>query len=112
MFKDDLQKEQAIDLLAKGDMNYESIATTVGVTAMTLRRWRRDPEFAAEVRKRALERLKEHLPAIYSVVAKKGLDGDLRAIEIMLGRVDRADQDLEEAKSRQSNISFTWKRGR
>jgi hypothetical protein len=44
----DAQKEQAIKLLAHG-MNAEAVAAKVGTTSRSLRRWKNDPEFAAEL---------------------------------------------------------------
>jgi hypothetical protein len=45
----DAQKLQTIELLARG-MKAEAVAAKVGSTSRTIRRWKRDPDFAAELR--------------------------------------------------------------
>lgn len=98
---------KAIELLALGSQDYKEIAATVGVQAQTLRNWRRDIDFAEAVRRRALEHLKDQVPAVFSVLSKKAVaEEDLNAIRLLLERIDRAEGDLSIAA--QGNVTFTW----
>lgn len=61
------QNEEAAVLLATTDRTDEGIATQVGVTRMTLYRWRQHPDFAAKVeavKSEALERVRNRGIAI------------------------------------------------
>lgn len=101
------RKTQAIELLASGNLDYEEIAAAVGVTSKTLRAWRADIDFAKEVQRRALELLKDKVPAIYSVLSNKGIkDGDISALKLMLEQVNRANEDVSHAT--EGTITFTW----
>ena len=102
----DVKKEQAIELLSLGQMEYQEIAEVVGVTSKTLREWRYNQDFAEEVQRRALELLKEAVPSIYGVLSRKGKSGDLAAIKILLDQVERATADV--VKSAEGSITFTW----
>lgn len=105
----DAKKEQAIELLSFGNMNYEALADQLDINVLTLRVWRRDPDFALEVRKRALDLLKETVPSVYNILTEKSVKkGDLAAIKMLLEQVDRAETDV--LKAAEGQISFTWGR--
>jgi len=100
---------KAIELLAKGGMQYIDIAKECDVTAETLRQWRRDENFQDEVRKRCRELLKDMEPMLYNLALKKAQeDGSWQHIKLLLGRIERL-EDIAEGRGQDYNIMFRWK---
>lgn len=77
----------AIELLANPDnkMSMRAIADEAGVTPRTLRKWRKDPEFQAELNEAADDRIDSTLYA-------RAADGDIRAIKEYNRRYNRVDE--------------------
>lgn len=100
------KKLHAMQLLAEG-MAYGKICEEVGITMPTLRRWRKDPDFATEVLNMSTALLKENLPEIYSVLFKEAKKGSVQALKLYIEHIER----LEEAKNNavHGSITFTWK---
>src|SRR5215218_1992033 len=61
----DWRKEHAAQLVADGMLTLIAIAADVGVSVVTLRAWRKHPEFAA--------RVEEHLEALRDEVRRQGI---------------------------------------
>lgn len=102
------RKAKAVELLAHGGQNYREVAQQVGVTEVTLRRWRKDPVFADAVLERSRDLLKENLPDIYSVLFEKAKEGQHQHIRLVLEHLEF----LEELRStvESAQISFVWRR--
>lgn len=99
----------AIELLAKGDKTYKEVAELSGVSAETLRQWRRDENFQDEIRKRCRELLKDMEPALYNLAFKKAIeDQSWQHIKLLLGRIERL-EDIAEGRGQDYNIMFRWK---
>lgn len=99
----------AIELLAKGDKTYKEVAELSGITAETLRQWRRDENFQEEVRKRCRELLKDMEPALYNLAFKKAIEEQSwQHIKLLLGRIERL-EDIAEGRGQEYNIMFKWK---
>lgn len=99
---------EAIEMLAQGRVDYQTIAATINVSPTTLFRWRRKVEFAEAVQKRALELLQEKLPAVYSALhIKAAEDKDVGAMRLFFERLDKIHGDVVEAYKGQ--VTFTWK---
>jgi len=99
----------AIELLAKGNMEYKEIAEHAHTTSETLRVWRKDSEFQELVRKRCRELLKDLEPSLYDIAFKKAKeDGSWQHIKLLLGRIERLD-DIAEGRGEDYAIMFKWK---
>lgn len=64
---------QAIALLSQpgmAGMTYEQIADEVGVTTMTLWRWRQQDRFNEEIKRQVLRNAVRHLPDMYEAVPR------------------------------------------
>lgn len=96
---------KTIELLATGSKTCKEIAELVGIHPNTITKWRRIPEFAEAVVCRSRELLKESLPEVYSALTNKSKKGNDRHIKIFLEHLEK----LEEARSTQASITFTWK---
>lgn len=98
----------AVELLASGGLTFAEVADQVGITEVTLRRWRKKPEFAENVLHRSRELLKENLPDIYAVLFEEAKTGSAAHIKLILEHIEF----LEELRStvESAQISFTWKR--
>lgn len=101
------KKLKAIEMLALGVYSYTEIAEECNITQVTLRRWRKDPEFSKAVLEESRRLLKDKLPGIYNVLTDNALSGSHQHIKLLLDHLDR----LEELKqvAEQGSISFTWK---
>lgn len=82
---------EAIELLAGGRIKYKDVAAQVGVDVRTVARWRKDPDFRAEVKQALYGRINDELPDVFNVLIKKCLEGDLRAIRLLLEHMSRVD---------------------
>lgn len=73
-------------LIAKrgSNMTYAEIAEVAGVSVKTLERWRKQPEFQDELRRRALEIMGEALPQVLDTLTKKAIEGNNKSIELFL----------------------------
>lgn len=102
------RKRKAIELLALGTHTYKEIAEECNITQVTLRRWRKDPEFAKAVLEQSRQLLKDKLPAIYNVLSDNALSGSHQHIKLIIDHIEK----LEELKqvADQGSISFTWKK--
>ena len=63
----------AIAILAtpgRGNMTYDEVAEKVGVSRMTIHRWRQDDKFNEEVKKQVLRNATEYLPDMYASIPK------------------------------------------
>lgn len=100
---------QAIELLARGGKTYKDIADLIGVSAETLRTWRKDSEFQDEVRKRCRELLKDMEPSLYNIAFQQVKEkGSWQHIKLLLERIERLD-DIAEGRGQDYNIMFKWK---
>lgn len=64
---------QAVALLSQpkmAGMTYEEIAEEVGVTTMTLWRWRQQDKFNEEIKRQVLRNAVRHLPDMYEAVPR------------------------------------------
>lgn len=101
------KKLEAIELLAAGGLTYVQVAEQVGVTQRTLRKWRKEPEFAAMVLEKSREIIKENLPDIYSVLLKEAKKGSHQHLRLVLDHVERVEEMRNTAEL--GHITFTWK---
>ncbi|MFC8274924.1 hypothetical protein ACFUJR_20775 [Streptomyces sp. NPDC057271] len=62
-------RESAITLLA-GGMSSNDVGTTIGVSGRTVRRWRQEPDFKAEVESARRELLAESIGAVTSALRR------------------------------------------
>jgi len=101
------RKTKAVEMLSLGVHTYKEIAAECNITQVTLRRWRKDPEFAKAVLEESRNKLKDKLPSIYNVLSDNALSGSHQHIKLILDHIEK----LEELKtvSEQGSISFTWK---
>ena len=100
---------KAIELLAKGNKTYKEIADIVGVSAETLRQWRKLPEFQDEVRKRCRELLKDLEPALYNLAFQQAQEkGSWQHIKLLLERIGRL-EDIAEGRGQDYQLIFKWK---
>lgn len=83
---DDLRREAA-QLLADGRLTDQEIADKAGVARTTLWRWRKHPEFAAEI--------EEHLDAFRSEVRRRGIADRERRIKALNDRWNRLQRLIE-----------------
>ncbi len=102
------RKTKAIELLAHGGMNYQDVAKECNVTEVTLRRWRKDPDFADKVLSRSRDLLKENLPDIYSVLFEEAKQGSHQHIKLVLDHLEFLEELRANVESAQ--ITFTWER--
>ncbi|OXM82499.1 phBC6A51 family helix-turn-helix protein [Paenibacillus rigui] len=88
--KGELTHEQltAIEYLSlprNGGRSLEDIASECGISVRTLYDWRSSELFAAEVRRRTMQRVAEHLPAVMDTLTRKAMEGSsIRAVETWL----------------------------
>jgi predicted transcriptional regulator len=87
--KNELSPEQlmAVEMIVckrGAGIKYSEIASSVGVSERTLLRWRQNPEFREEVRRRTLELNGEHLPRVLEALVKRALAGNVKAVELYL----------------------------
>ena len=76
---------RAIELLASGAANYDTVAEQIGIGRRTLYRWRQLPEFYEAVIAEARRLLKDDLPRIYASLSRQAISfGNIRAIELAL----------------------------
>lgn len=100
---------KAIELLAEGKKTYKEIADLVGVSAETLRQWRKHPEFQEEVRKRCRELLKDLEPALYNLAFQQAKEkGSWQHIKLLLERIGRL-EDIAEGRGQDYELIFKWK---
>jgi hypothetical protein len=73
-------------LLAKrgSNLKYSEIAHAVSISVKTLERWRKLPEFQAELRRRSIEVMGEALPLVLETLTKKAIAGNNKSIELYL----------------------------
>ena len=95
---------KAIELLAIGTIANQDIASELRINPQTLCKWKKDPEFMHAVVLRSRQLLKEDLPAIYKKLGEQGKIGSHQHIKILIDHLEK----LEEAKSSQTSLSFTW----
>ena len=77
-------KEMAKEFLSlpkNGGYSQEEIARMVGVHRKTIQRWKKEPEFQEEVRKRAVEQAGQHLPEVLDVLMQNIRAGKDKSIE-------------------------------
>lgn len=58
------------------------------ISAMTISRWKKDPNFWEDVAREAREWAKEFTPDVYASVTGKAIAGDMKAAEIFLTHFD------------------------
>lgn len=77
---------KAIELLARPDneLTLQQIADELGINQSTLWRWRRDENFQKAVTELAYSYLKDELPKLFKSLASKAIDGNVKAMELML----------------------------
>jgi len=71
-----------VDMLPSG-ATWNEIAEKIGVHASTLRNWRADPQFQAEMLKRSRRSLREHIPTGHAALLRNGQKGDNQAIKML-----------------------------
>ncbi|KQX45875.1 phBC6A51 family helix-turn-helix protein [Paenibacillus sp. Root444D2] len=88
--KGELTNEQltAIEYLSmprNGGRSLEEISAEIGISVRTLYDWRSSEVFAVEVRRRTMQRVAEHLPAVMDTLTRKAMEGSsIRAVETWL----------------------------
>ncbi len=77
---------KAIEMMATpGEkMTIVRISQEVGVSERTIYRWKQQPEFIAAVNNLAYELLRGKLPEVYDALIEKAVEGNTKAIELML----------------------------
>ena len=77
---------KAIELLARPDneLSLQQIADQLGINQSTLWRWRRNEDFQKAVTELAYSCLKDELPNLFKSLASKAIDGNVKAMELML----------------------------
>lgn len=77
---------KAIELLARPDneLDLQQIADELGINQSTLWRWRRDENFQKAVTDLSYSCLKDELPKVFKSLANKAINGNVKAIELML----------------------------
>lgn len=77
---------KAIELLARPDneMSMQEMADSLGINQSTLWRWRREPVFQKAVTDLSYSCLKDELPRVFKSLANKAINGNVKAIELML----------------------------
>ena len=71
-----------VDMLPTG-ATWKAIAEELSVTPDTLRRWRSNPDFQAEMLKRSRRSLREHIPTGHSALIRNVQKGDNSAIKML-----------------------------
>ena len=84
----DESRRESAQLLADGKLTDQEIADRAGVARTTLWRWRKHPEFAAEV--------EGHLEAFRSEVRRRGIADRERRIKALNDRWNRLQRVMEE----------------
>lgn len=99
----------AIELLSEGGKTYIEIADLCGVSVDTVRNWRKDPDFQAEVQNRCRQLLKDAEPFLYkSALTQINKSGSYQHIKLLLDRLARL-EDLSEGRGQDFDVMFTWK---
>lgn len=76
---------KAIEYLARpGDMTFDEIAVELDIDKATLWRWRRVEAFQKAVTDLSYSCLKDELPRVYRSLADKAIDGNVKAMELLL----------------------------
>ena len=76
---------RAIELLAQpGDLTLDDIARELEIDKTTLWRWRRVEAFQKAVTNLAYSCLKDELPKVYKSLADKAINGNVKAMELLL----------------------------
>jgi len=96
---------KAIHLLAEGGHTHVAIASACGINSNTVNRWKKDPKFMHAVVMQSRKLLKEDLPEVYKSLGNESKGGSAQHIKILLDHLE----SLEQAKSNQASITFTWK---
>lgn len=103
--KPEKTRQEAIELIARGDMNLNDICEKLDVSRDCLWRWRKEPDFQEAVIHRARELVRDALPGVYKALREKATEGNWRHIKMLLEHIER----LEELKTTKGKIEFTWK---
>lgn len=76
---------KAIELLAQpGEKTLDDIARELDIDKTTLWRWRRVEAFQKAVTDLAYSCLKDELPKVYKALADKAINGNVKAMELLL----------------------------
>jgi len=77
---------KAIEMLARPDneLTLQEMAVELGINQSTLWRWRRNEDFQKAVTELAYSYLKDELPKLFKSLASKAIDGNVKAMELML----------------------------
>jgi len=76
---------KAIELLAQpGEKTLDDIAQELDIDKVTLWRWRRVEAFQKAVTDLAYSCLKDQLPKVYKALADKAINGNVKAMELLL----------------------------
>lgn len=77
---------KAIEMLARPDneLTLQQMADELGINQSTLWRWRRNEDFQKAVTELAYSCLKDELPNLFKSLASKAINGNVKAMELML----------------------------
>lgn len=76
---------KAIELLAQpGEKTFDDIAQELDIDKATLWRWRRVEAFQKAITDLAYSCLKDELPKVYKSLADKAINGNVKAMELLL----------------------------
>lgn len=77
---------KAIEMLARPDneLTLQEMAVELGINQSTLWRWRRNEDFQKAVTELAYSCLKDELPNLFKALADKAINGNVKAMELML----------------------------
>lgn len=104
------KKDRAVELLAEGSKTFTEVAQELHITTETLRRWRKQDDFQADVRSKCREILVAAEPMLYNIALEHAkAKGSFQHIKILLERIERL-EDIADGVGPDYGVMFTWKK--